>query len=222
LSSFLAYNQNEEIAETYAVKFQDILKTSNQSMFKFIAGNMPQMMKQGKQFRERNMEIREQREQQNKAAKEGIARRESLPGNTMEFECILLNGDKLNLADLDGKVVLIDFWASWCPHCVAAVPFMKEAYDKYHDRGFEIIGYNVDWDSGEDVEFLKDYVKKENIPWYIASAPACEEEGLVNYTEHYGIQSISTMILIGKDGKVVSINAYGQALVNELEKIFGN
>jgi len=210
LSSFLSYNQNEEMAETYAVKLQDILKTSDQSMFKSIADNIPQMMKQGKEFRQ---------------GRTGAGRSDklvSLPGNTMEFECVLLNGDTLSLAEMEGKVVLIDFWASWCPPCRAEVPGMMAAYEKYHDQGFEIIGYNVDWNSGEDVEFLKDYVEKENIPWLVSSAPASAEAGLINYTEHYGVQSIPQMILIGKDGKVVSIRARGQALADELEKIFGN
>ncbi|MCL2118352.1 MAG: TlpA family protein disulfide reductase [Planctomycetaceae bacterium] len=214
LSSFLTFHQNEELAETYAVKLQDILKSSDETMYKSIARNIPQMLKNRK-------ESQKEQEEQNVAIQEGIARREALLGNPMEFECVLLNGDKLNLKDLEGKVVLVDFWASWCPPCRAEVPGMKAAYEQFHDLGFEIIGYNVDWDSGEDVEFLKDYVEKESIPWHVSSAPACEEAGLVNYSEHYGVQSIPTMILIGKDGKVISIEARGEKLISELEKIFG-
>jgi len=147
---------------------------------------------------------------------------DALLGNTMEFECILLNGDKLSLADLEGKVVLIDFWASWCGPCIGEVPGMRAAYDKYHDQGFEIIGYNVDWNSGEDVEFLKNYVEKESLPWYVSSAPACEKAGMVNYTNHYGVTGIPVRILVGKDGKIISTRARGQTLANELKKIFGN
>ncbi|MGL5689194.1 MAG: TlpA family protein disulfide reductase, partial [Bacteroidales bacterium] len=47
---------------------------------------------------------------------------------------------KVGLADFKGKYVLIDFWASWCPPCHAAVPFLKEAYSKYQSKGFEILG----------------------------------------------------------------------------------
>ena len=208
LPSFLAYNvKDDDEAETYATKLQNILNSSDR--YKPFAQNIPEMM-----------EMRKEQAEQDTAWQEGSARLEALPGNTMELECVLLNGDKLSLKNLEGKVVLIDFWASWCPPCREEVPGMLAAYEKYHDRGFEIIGYNVDDD--EDTDFLTEYVEKEKLPWHIVSCLACTEAGLIDYTIYYGVELIPTMILVGKDGKVITIEAEGETLTEELEKIFEN
>ena len=124
--------------------------------------------------------------------------------------------EKLNLKSLEGKVVLIDCWATWCGPCLAEVPNMLEQYGKYHEKGFEIIGYSCD----TNLEALLKFVIKENPPWIIGSTVLSGKQELKNYLNYYGVSGIPTMILIGRDGKVLSTNARGTTLNKLLEEQF--
>ncbi len=144
---------------------------------------------------------------------EPILRRLSLPGNPMKIEGTLLGGEKFDFAKYRGKVVLVDFWASWCGPCVREVPNMKKTYEKYHDQGFEIVGISLD----HTRQALEAFIKKEEIPWTILYTEGSRSP-TANY---YGISAIPTMILIGRDGNVASLNARGPQLPAKLEKLLG-
>ena len=79
-----------------------------------------------------------------------------------EFED--LKGDTINTRKLKGKVVLIDFWATWCGPCTAEVPNLVSVYQKYHEKGFEILGISLDRSRSQLVSFLEDH--KMNWPQY--------------------------------------------------------
>jgi thiol-disulfide isomerase/thioredoxin len=171
---------------------------------------------------------------------DGLLRRIKLPGNLMEFQTVTIDvkklvadadgkedfdvmawvkeqkTDKLDLKKLEKKVVLIDFWATWCGPCLAEVPNMIEQYEKYHDKGFEIIGYSCD----RDVKALLTFLIKEKTPWIIGSNVLSGNEELKDYLSFYGISGIPTMILVGRDGKVISTKARGQTLNKLLEEQF--
>src|SRR5207302_317867 len=91
--------------------------------------------------------------------------REPLPtpseGRTFELAGPSLGGTPVNVADYQGKIVLVDFWATWCIPCVQEMPRVKEVYDKYHDQGLEIIGVSLD----DDRAALERFVKGRKIPW---------------------------------------------------------
>lgn len=111
-----------------------------------------------------------------------------------------IEAKELNLETMRGKVVLFDFWASWCGPCMAEVPNMKEVYQKYHSQGFEIIGINLD----ETVEVLKETIKKNDMPWPQHFDGANPDGG---WAGKFGISAIPTMWLVDKKGVLRDLNA---------------
>jgi thiol-disulfide isomerase/thioredoxin len=144
---------------------------------------------------------------------EGVVRRLSLVGKEMKIEGKLLDKKEFDWSKYAGKVVLVDFWATWAGPCVAEIPNMKKCYNLYHAKGFDIIGLSCD----RNLADLEKFVKKKNIPWAVVFGDG-KPSPTVSY---YGIMSIPTMVLVGKDGKVVSLNARGEKLKEELAKLLG-
>lgn len=135
-------------------------------------------------------------------------------GDTMELKFKAVDGRDVDLAALKGKVVLVDFWATWCGPCVQELPNVKKAYERFHDKGLEIIGISLD----DDKTKLDAFLRKNELPW----PQAFSGDGWDDATaKKYGIQSIPAMFLIGKDGKVVAVNTRGPALASKLEELLG-
>ena len=147
----------------------------------------------------------------------GTLRRLSLPGHPMEIKGTLLNGKPFDQKTLAGKVVLVDFWATWCGPCVAEIPNVLEQYEKYHDKGFEVVGISLD----EDREALEKFVTDQKIPWPILYEKPEGEGWRHPLSTFYGISGIPTVILIGRDGNVITLNARGEKLGEQLDKLFG-
>jgi thiol-disulfide isomerase/thioredoxin len=146
----------------------------------------------------------------------GTLRRLSLPGHPMEIKGTLLSGKPFEQSSLAGKVVLIDFWATWCGPCVAEIPNVLEQYEKYHDKGFEVVGISLD----EDREALEKFVGEQKIPWPILYEKPEGEGWRHPLSTYYGISGIPTVILIGRDGNVITLNARGEKLGEQLDKLF--
>jgi thiol-disulfide isomerase/thioredoxin len=144
----------------------------------------------------------------------GSARRLKLVGNELELSGTKLDGQKFNLAELKGKVVLVDFWATWCGPCRAEFPHVKEAYEKHHAQGFEVVGVSLD----QDRKALEQYVQEQQVPWITLHEP--ELQGRNPAARHYGIMGIPTMFLVGRDGKVISTQARGAELKRLLAEQF--
>lgn len=147
---------------------------------------------------------------------QGAARRLSLVGNTMEVEGTLVDGEEFDWSAYDGKVVLVDFWATWCPPCVAELPNMLKNYERYHDDGFEIVGISLDQDRSE----LEQFIAEKNVPWAQLFYEPGPGRGAHPMAAHYGISAIPFMVLVGKDGKVISTEARGAELNRHLKTIF--
>lgn len=109
-----------------------------------------------------------------------------------------LERNDISLNQFKGKWVVLDFWGSWCRYCIAGIPDMKEAYEKYHSKGLEIIGI----DCNEPQDAWKNAVEKYQLPWVNVYNPAPRGEGL---GAQYGIKGYPTKILIDPTGSVYSI-----------------
>jgi len=146
----------------------------------------------------------------------GTLRRLSLPGHPMEIRGTLLNGKPFDQKSLAGKVVLVDFWATWCGPCVAEIPNVLEQYEKYHKDGFEVVGISLD----QEREALEKFVDEQKLPW-----PILFEEPKGDGWQHplatfYGISGIPTVVLIGRDGNVITLDARGEKLGQRLDALF--
>ena len=121
-----------------------------------------------------------------------------LVGKPLELTFTTTKGDKLDLqTDYYGKVVLIDFWASWCPDCIRELPTVQEVYGKYKDEGFAVIGISLD----KDAKALSNFVSKKSIPW----PQYFDGKGWDNeLSTKYGISEIPEMWLIDKEGHLVN------------------
>lgn len=125
-----------------------------------------------------------------------------------------LNDKEIALSDYVGKnkLVLIDFWASWCGPCIKEMPNVKAAYSKYKEKGFEIVGISLD----NDKEAWNAASKRLNIEW-----PQMSDLGgwQSSAAQSYSITSIPTTLLLDSEGKIIAKNLRGEELEKKLAEI---
>ncbi len=109
------------------------------------------------------------------------------------FKTKTIDGKEFKLEDYKGKLVLVDFWATWCPPCKAELPHLKEVYEKYHKKGLEIVSI-----SAEDAGVIKPFAKANKMDWIHISDPPKD------LLRKYYVQSYPSPFLIGPDGKLLA------------------
>lgn len=120
-------------------------------------------------------------------------------GKPLDLKFKAVDGRDVDLAKLKGKVVLVDFWATWCGPCRVEIPNLRATYEKLHPKGFEIVGISFD----EDQEALVDFTKRNNMPW----VQYFDGQGWKNkYGREFGITGVPTMWLVDKKGNLRDLN----------------
>ncbi|HVW37945.1 MAG TPA: TlpA disulfide reductase family protein [Pirellulales bacterium] len=140
---------------------------------------------------------------------EGAIRQLKLIGSPIEIKGKLVDGKKFDWAKFKGKVVLVDFWATWCGPCIEELPNVKEVYEKYHDQGFDVVGISLD----DDREALEAFLDREHIRWPILFSDDPAATGWDHpMATYFGISSVPATILVDRQGKVVTLSAHGERL----------
>ena len=121
-------------------------------------------------------------------------------GTPFEAELTRLDGAKLSLPyDMKGKVVLVDFWATWCGPCVQTIPELERLYEKYNSQGFEIVSISLDRNRSD----LDRFLSNREMKWIQTYSGTPDDPTAMKY----GVNAIPSLWLIGKDGKIITDNA---------------
>lgn len=107
-----------------------------------------------------------------------------------------LDGNPVRLADLRGKLVLLNFWATWCPPCQAETPVLRELAEEYGDEGLEVVGVAVQETTPDDV---RSYAERYQLPYPIAFDASADIFDL------YRVYALPTQVFIGPDGRVLGV-----------------
>ena len=217
-----AKNAAQEYAEKFAkakspeVQIGGIQLANLAGQIMQMEGDETQAAKFLRGFIDKLSKAEDSRVQQALESLDSSARRLEMVGKPMPVSGKQLEGKPFDISQYKGKVVLVDFWATWCGPCVKELPNVKETYKKYQDRGFEVVGISLDSDEDE----LRNFLKSEKLPWPILFGGGDDSDGWSHpMAKKYDVTSIPTAILLDQQGKVVSVQARGERLGELVSKL---
>ena len=145
---------------------------------------------------------------------QAAVRRLNLLGNKLELAAKSIDGKNVSIDDYAGKFVVVDFFATWCEPCLAEIPRLKKHYEKYREKGLEVVGVSLDGDR----ESLDAFLNRADLPWPIVHDHA--EDAMDTLQMKFGVSSLPTVLLLNKEGTVVSLEARGAELDRIVEMLF--
>lgn len=207
-------NKSDEVAQILVMKallFIQVFEETESGikMLESLKKDFPETT-QGKQAEEMITSIKKKIETDARVAEiqKGLAVGKPFP----DFNEKDLNGNPLSVSQFKGKVVLVDFWATWCGPCIAELPNVLQTYEKYNKQGFEIIGISLD----RTEDKLTSFVRKRKMTWpHYFDGDAWQSKLVAKY----GIQGIPATFLIDQEGNIAAKNLRGPALEEEVAKL---
>lgn len=125
-----------------------------------------------------------------------------------------IKGETMKLSDLKGKVILIDFWASWCGPCKRELPYLVDAYNKYHDKGFEVFSVSLDQNKANWENAISAYGLKW--PYHVSELKKFQAKAV----QDYRVSGIPATFLIDENGVIIARNLIEHQLEQKLEQVF--
>jgi len=144
--------------------------------------------------------------------------RVSIGKKAPDFKSTTPDGDIISLEDIRGKATIIDFWAAWCGPCRRENPNLVRIYEKYHDKGLEIIGVGLDGRSNQPdpKQSWKKAIEDDNLTWHQVSSLMYFRDPVA---ELYNINSIPAAFILDENGIIVAKKLRGQALENKIAEL---
>jgi len=131
------------------------------------------------------------------------------PANNFTFTD--MNGQERELSSFKGKVVILDFWATWCKPCVREIPTLLDIYKNYNKEGLEIIGVSLD----SNMSKTRNFVKANKMNWI----HILDKEANTKLAKMYKVMYIPDMFIINKEGKIVARGLRGESLKEAIKKL---